>query len=245
MSKIKTVSEPLATFQDTTIRAVTEKLEKISKRKKAKAGQEEEDDDVLKDERTFTITAGKIVDDFCHYSFEIISGVGIGEVHGVKGKVGIIKESMRKAFVVFHVHLAALDGAFRLSAIDVDDIDKFHKHELTGNYFVTGFEIKGADDNESIVLSGSKYVPDAGGRMELFTPRIPLDNLSSYKWWNELKAAADKARHEVARYKEGHCTIPEEDDEEENPKQLKMQIDQPLEPQENKMTDEEFENAAR
>ena len=37
-------------------------------------------------------------------------------------------------------------------------------------------------------------VGTAGGRIELATPKIPLDNLSSYHWYNELKVAADNAR---------------------------------------------------
>lgn len=226
----KTQTEPLAEFQDTTLRAIAEK---VGHKKKGVSV-------LLKDERTYIIQEGKIIDDFCHYGYEIMDGVGIGEIHKVKGKVGIIKDSMRKAFVLFNVHLAALDEAFHLSGIEIEDIDKLHSHDLTGNYFVTGFEIKGIEDNESIVLIGNKYVPSAGGRMELKTPRIVLDSLSSYTWWNELKAASDKARYEVARYKEGHCTIPEPEDE-ENPTQLKIQIDQPLENNESNITEEEFE----
>ena len=156
----------------------------------------------------FIITEAAIKDDFCTYKFEITSGIGLGDSHKVDGS-GIIDDDMRTAFSKFNVHLAAIDDVFKHSGIEIDDIDKFHTEELTGLYHVTGFQIKGGKDNECIVLTGNKYVSTAGGRIELKSPKIPLDNLSSYKWYNELKAAADEARNEVRLYKEGKYTAVE------------------------------------
>ena len=65
-----------------------------------------------------------------------------------------------------------------------------------------------------------KYVSSAGGWMEIKSPEITLDNLSSYKWWNELKSAADHAREEVSLYKEGNYTPVEKEEEEPDNNQL-------------------------
>jgi hypothetical protein len=182
---------------------------------------EEQAEDLFEtqEEKIFTIKEASLKDDFCNYKFEILRGVGSGDTHSVNGS-GIIEDDMRDAFARLNVHLAAIDDVFKLSGIELENIDNYHNHELTSRYNVTGFKIKGGTENESIILIGSKYVGTAGGRIELATPRIPLDNLSSYQWYNELKEAADNAREEVALYKEGKYTAVEEDDEKPNPRQL-------------------------
>ena len=164
-----------------------------------------------------TIKEASIKDDFCNYTFEITEGVGTGDTHSVKGR-GIIMDDMKDAFRNFNVHLAAIDDVFKLSGIELENIDDYHNHELTSRYNVSGFKIKGNSENESIILIGSKYVGTAGGRIELQSPKIPLDNLSSYQWYNELKEASDMARNEVALYKDGKYHI--QDKEETDPAQL-------------------------
>lgn len=176
----------------------------------------------------FIINEAAIKDDFCNYTYEIIDGVGVGDKHKVNGS-GIIEDDMRDAFRKLNVHLAAIDDVFKLSGIEIGDIDKFHNHELTGHYHVTGFKIKGGLENESIILIGSKFVGTAGGRIELATPKIPLDNMSSYKWCDELKAAADCAREEVALYKEGKYTTVDDSDESEKPNPNQLTIGDEIE----------------
>ncbi|MES2395636.1 MAG: hypothetical protein V4549_06520 [Bacteroidota bacterium] len=172
------------------------------------------------DEKPFKIMSASIVDDFCNYAFEIKSGVGIGDRHTVKGN-GIVDQDMKDAFERLNVHLAAIDDVFKHSGIEVSNIDKLRPHVLTGDYEVTGFKIFALGENEAIVLIGHKHVSCSGERMDLQTPKIPLDNLSSYQWYNELKEAADEARLEVELYKGGKCTKVEESDE-EDPKQLNI-----------------------
>lgn len=164
------------------------------------------------EKRPYVITAASIKDDYCTYSYEVTEGIGIGDPHKVPS-THIILDDMRTAFGVFNVHLAVIDDVFKHADITFEDIDKMHGEELTGLYQVTGFKIKGSKDNESIILMGTKYVSQAGGRIELESPKIPLDSLSSYKWYNELKIASDKARLEVALYKEGKYEIPEPEEE--------------------------------
>lgn len=172
-------------------------------------------------ERNFKIIDGAIKDGFCNWGFEIIRGVGIGNKYGAKGKCGLIKDDMKDAFAVLNVHLAYIDDVFKHANNEVQDIDTMHNDELTTLYSVSGFKIQGGDDNESIILIGNKYV-SGGGRISLETPKIALDEGSSYKWYNELKAASDKVREEVALYSEGKYIPVEEDIEEEDPAQIKM-----------------------
>lgn len=159
------------------------------------------------------IMTAEIKDDLCNYVYEITGGKAKGFKHTVNG-VGIIDQDMRNAFAKLNVHLAFIDDVYKHSDIQIGNIDSMHNDELALLYTVTGFKIKGGDENESIVLIGNKYL-SAGSRMKLESPKIPIDNTSSYKWYNELKAAADSAREEVALYHYGFYTPVKEEVEEE------------------------------
>jgi hypothetical protein len=166
-------------------------------------------------EKNYRILDSKIKDDLCEYRYEITGGVGLGDPHNVKGH-NIIQDEMREAFAKLRPHLAVIDDTFKNKGIEVDDIDKFHGHEITGLYVVTGFKLKGDDDALVVILFGNKYLT-SGARMELECPPIPLDNLSSYHHHNELKAAIEDCRYEVALYKEGYYVpvkVEQEEDEE-------------------------------
>jgi hypothetical protein len=170
----------------------------------------------------FAITAATLKDDLCNYSYDILDGVGAGDTHTVKGK-GIADDDLIDAFRNLNVHLACVDDVFKHNKVELDNIDNMHNNEFTALYHVTGFKIKGSAENESVVLIGVKSVSCSGERISLESPRIPLDGLSSYKWYNELLEAIDHARAEVALYKGGKCTIPEADPEPDR-KQLKITI---------------------
>lgn len=175
------------------------------------------------DNRKYKILSAKIKDDYCHYGYEVTEGVGIGDVHpGVKG-CNVIKDELRTSLQAMRVHLATIADIFKFREIVIDDIDKFHSHDITQLFTVTGFNIKGDEDAESIQLIGNYYV-SSGARMDLETHFIPMDNLSSYTWHNELKAAADDARNEVALYKEGYYTPVKNEEDEEDAKVTQMKI---------------------
>lgn len=171
----------------------------------------------------FEITAASIKDDLCNYSFDIVKGLGAGDTHKVSGK-GIVDSDLLTAMAKFNVHLAAIDDCFKHSGIDIDDIDMMHGHELATNIIVTGFRIKGGSENESIILTGTKHVSTSGDRMQISSPAILLDELSSYPWAKQLKKAADKARMEVRLYKEGKYTPIKEPEAQEDANQLKLSI---------------------
>jgi len=171
--------------------------------------------------RDYKIVEAKLRDDFCDYKYEITAGVGVHNVLGVKAKCGFVRDSLKTSFAEFNIHLAIIDDVFKNSGIEVENLESMAGHELTMLFNVTGFKLKGDDDNLTIALIGNKYV-SMGGRMELETDEIAIDELSSYKWKNELKAAAMDAANEVAMYKEGNYTPVSEEEPEENSKQLKI-----------------------
>jgi hypothetical protein len=164
--------------------------------------------------RPYKITEAVIVDDFCNYKYEMTEKKGPYDKHKVDGK-GIIVDDMREVFRKLRVHMAAVYGVFSLQGRDIEDIDQHHSDDVTAEFHVNGFKVKGGEDMESISLIGSKHIASVGGRMALTTPWIDISTLSSYRWHNELKQLADQARGEVALYKEGKYIVPDVEDEEE------------------------------
>lgn len=152
----------------------------------------------------------------CPYSYEEMKGVREGDESSVKCKKHFT-DDMTNAFKEFNVHLAVIDDVFKHSETKFDNISQLINDPLTGLYEVHGFKIKGSREDESIILMGSKYV-GVGSWMSLETPKIPIDNLPSYPWHNELKTAADRVRKEVELYRQGKYVI--EEPEVKNPKQL-------------------------
>jgi hypothetical protein len=130
--------------------------------------------DILIPAKPFIITKADIKDLYCGYTYKINAGVGQGDKVTVDGN-GIVDDDMVNAFAKLNVHLAYIDDVYKHSGIEIDDIDKFHTDNLALLYYVTGFEIKGSEDQEKIILTGSKYI-NCGGRIKIVTPEIILDN---------------------------------------------------------------------
>lgn len=170
------------------------------------------------------IESAGIKDDLCNYKYLIIEGSQPGFRHSVNGP-GIVDESMTVAFRALNVHLAAIDDAFKLSGIAIKKIDKMHTNELALNYHVSSFKVIGESDDISVILIGDKFI-SAGSRMSLVTPKIILDNLSSYKFTKELKDAIDLCCREVIEYHQGKYTLIETGDDldDESGKQLAIEI---------------------
>lgn len=168
------------------------------------------------------ITAAAIKDGLLHYTYKVIKGANAGDTHNVKGQ-GIVKDSLYEAFAKFNVHLAAIDEVFKHKGIEVRDIDKMHTDELTMKYQVSGFKIKGEEGSEAIILIGSKHTDL--GVIELETPKVAMDGLSSYKWYNEIATATSNSRNEVELYMNGNFDTPEK---EEKPTAKQMRIDDNL-----------------
>jgi hypothetical protein len=160
-------------------------------------------------ERNYTIKEATLKEDVCNYGYELTEGGNTGDIHNVKPS-GIIDDDLRHAFGGLNVHMAALDSAFSLAGVKADSIDELRGHELAFRYNVTSLKVIGHD--ESVTLTGNKFSPACGARIEIKVPKIPLDNLSSYQFAPALKLAVDVVREEVALYKEGKYTEAERDD---------------------------------
>lgn len=193
-----------------------ENFEKITKKLKSSNVHKKADPN----ERDYEITSASIKDMLCNYELNITGEENHGDRMKVTGS-GIVSEDMLTAMARFNVHLACIDDAFKIASVEIANIDKMRSHELTGNYIVTGFKIKGGAGNESLVLIGSKYVSLAGDHMQLQTPKIPLSQSSSYTWHNELSEVCELIREEVSLYREGKYTE-KEPKEKEDPNQMDM-----------------------
>lgn len=170
------------------------------------------------------IRGASLKDDFCNYIIKInesdIPVIGLGE-HNVKG-IGLVDHDMHMAFNRLKVHMAFLDDAFKRSGIAVTNIDNVRDEDLTDLYTMTGFKMHGTEENESVILSGNKYLSTLGTRMPIDIPKTALDKLSPYPFWNELKADVTACQCEVELYIDGKYTLPHKDEEKPDKKQLKI-----------------------
>jgi hypothetical protein len=180
------------------------------------------EDDVQKEVKPFKITSASIVDDMCNYSFEITDGVGLGDTHSVKGK-GIIYSDLSDAFRQLNAHLAVIDDVFFNTDTKVVSPKLMENDVFTALYNVSAFQIKGSDEDESVILIGTKHVNSITSRNDIKTSKISLGEFSAYKHAKELKEAIENCRQEVELYKEGKCTALE-----------------PIEPEDTKQTKIEF-----
>lgn len=187
------------------------------KNKAAKAAQA--GDQAPSTEKLVSILSGEVKDDFCNFDYLVSSGVGKGFRHKVVGKdVGVVLDDMHAAFGKFNVHMAVIDQVFHHKGINIENIDDYHNDVVTALYQVDSFQLKGEDEAQSVILKGTKSV-GALGRQKITTPEIQIDNLSGYKWYNELKAAVEAAKREVEAYMNGKFT-PVVKEEKEDPDQL-------------------------
>jgi hypothetical protein len=168
-------------------------------------GKNKKKDDEEVEIKSPIIMAGSINDGLCNYTYSIKKGIGKGFTHNVKG-VGIIDVEMEIAFHMLSAHLAVIDDVFFHSGEDIASMKEVRKHPNAKRYNVTGFKIKGAEEEEFVILTGTKQIECSNHFMNIETPKIPLDNLSSYKFHDELKAAVEKAREEVELYSNGKYT---------------------------------------
>ena len=186
---------------------------------------------LLENKHPINITSGAIKDDYCHYGYKITEGPGAGDEIPTRKGAGIVMDDLKKAFDAFNVHAAIIDDVFKHTGKSTDDISDLACDEITELYKITGFKISGHSDNESISLIGSKYVSNAIGRMPIDTPKVVISEGSTYKWYNELKAAADLVRREVELYMNGKYIREADLLPEANPDQTSL------------MNEEEFEGA--
>lgn len=161
--------------------------------------------------------AANITDEFCNYTYEIKQGVGIGNVHSVKGKA-IAHPDLINAMMVLNRHMACIDGSYKLAGYTFNNIDELENDLLTANYDVNGFRSKGSEDSLAVILTGTKTVAPIG-QMEIKTPKVDISEMSSYPWYNELRDAINEVKKEVRLYHEGKCV---QETEEVDPNQAEI-----------------------
>lgn len=152
----------------------------------------------LKEAKPILIKDASISDGFCNYSYEIVSGIGLGDTVKRKGS-SVVHDDLINAINALNVHLAITDDAFKYKGIEVNSIDEVAEHEVRQNYHVTGIKISGGAEDESVVLIGSKWV--SYGSIGLETPKIKETGVYPFK--QELFEALDLVREEVYEYMMG------------------------------------------
>lgn len=169
-----------------------------------------------KKERDFAIIEASIKDDFCEYTFEVTSGTGVGDKHGVKG-AGYVKDSLKDAMAEFGVHMAVLDDVFKITK-NKSDLSVLKSHELAFNYVVNGIKLR----NDTVSLTGTKHIDYGSNRIKYSTPFISIDQSSGYKWYNELSESVGTLMEEVAMYREGNYIPVNYDDVEPDKNQMEI-----------------------
>jgi hypothetical protein len=179
---------------------------------KAKAGSKKNpvNQEELNNGRPYVILQATIKEGLCNYQYQITSGDVAHDAHNVKGK-GIVDEDMRTAFGNLSVHMAYMDEAFKMSGLGDKDIDDLKTHDLSFKYRVKEIKIKKTKAYEAVTLVGEKHLDTVSGWADIVMPEVVLDNLSGYKFYNELIRDVEHLREEVALYKEGKYTLPETD----------------------------------
>lgn len=159
-------------------------------------------EDVIDNVKEMEITKAVLRDGFCDYTYQVNHGSDKGDKHNVKG-TGLIMDDLRNAFDKLKVHLAVMDEGFKSRNIEVENIDNFHDDEITDMYRVDSIEFKGSSEDESVIITGTKYTSVIGEHLEVKTPKVRISENAFYKWKNELKTIADEIRMEVELYKNG------------------------------------------
>lgn len=172
-------------------------------------------------ERNIEIRGATIKDMLLNYDFINVAGVGIGNTGSIKG-VGVVDDDLLNAMAELNVHLACIDDAFKIAGFETKSFPKMNSHVLTANYVVTGIKIKGESGDESVVITGTKFISVASDHMELTTPKIALKNGSSYKWAEQLLKSVEKIQEESALYVEGKYTEKEPKEPKVDKNQTKM-----------------------
>lgn len=145
------------------------------------------------------ITNATIKESICSYGYEINAGPCSGDQ--VKNRQGsqIVHEDMEKCFAALNVHLAILDDHFMGPEHMAMNMTLDQMADEASQYFISGFKVKGQDENESFTLLGGKYVKH--GSISLESPKISKTN--AYPFWEELSESMAAARTEVEKYMEG------------------------------------------
>lgn len=190
----------------------------------------QQDTDLQEIEKEILMRSAMIKGTDCHYSFEALKsnsdkGYHAGTVYPVKPKNTIIKDTLSDAMAKGNVHLACLDDAFLLSDIDFDNLALVSQEEIVEDYNVEGIALKGNEGDFKVIITGKKFSRTAKERINLEV-QVALAEHGTYVHRELLQAWVDEVMKEAELYMHGNYDLAEED-ELEDPKQTKIQFEQP------------------
>lgn len=154
--------------------------------------------DYANGEKEIEIKAASLKDHFLTYSYELLMGVMKGDELSRKG-VHIVHDDMIESFKQLDVFLAHVDDVFHW-ANNQTPIQDLEAHPDLSLFYVSGFKITGADENKSVILTGTKIV--SNGMISFSTPKIKLDN-SNYLYVEELNHRLGIVIEQVEAYMNG------------------------------------------
>lgn len=171
-------------------------------------------------ENASEIKKAVIKDEYCSYTYELLTGKTKGDMISRKG-VHVVHEDMLEAFVNLEVFLAHSDDAFDSWAVNQTPIQDLEADVKLDLYTVTAFKIAGIEENKAVILCGNKVV--SNGIISFETPKIKLSG--SYLYAEELESRLQIAINEVELYSEGKAAPQFEQSSMEFPDEVEPDFD--------------------
>jgi hypothetical protein len=190
---------------------IIDRLKSASKKFKKLNGNGHHD---TKDEDGATIKAieiksARLKEGFCNYSYEMMTGPTAGDSVNRSG-ASIIHDDMRVAFAKLKPHLAMIceevDAAKITDISDYESLDVLEDYKKNSieakvvQFTVTGIQLEGSGENESVQLTGVKRLSTLED-LHLKTPRVKWEG--AYPFVHELRAIIDELKSEVEQYMNG------------------------------------------
>ncbi len=154
------------------------------------------------------IKNASIKDMQCTYGYELLTGKTKGDTLS-RGGVHVIHEDLQESFNELTIFIAHVDGAFSSWANNQTPLAELEEKEELEKYSISGFRISGAEENRSVIISGSKETPY--GTMAVTTPKLKMNG--NYLYLDELEVRLVAAISEVEEYMDGK-TAPQFEQEE-------------------------------
>lgn len=140
----------------------------------------------------------------CNYSYEILDGVGEGDIINRKGS-SIVHSDLIRAFRKLDVHLALICEEIDKSSIsDIEHFENMKTVEFedgTIEKAVSAFTANSVKtDKSGVTVTGTKEL-STGDHVTLQSPKVDWDD--DYQFLGELKVVVDEIQFEVEEYMNG------------------------------------------
>jgi hypothetical protein len=143
-------------------------------------------------EANIVVKSAIINDGHLKYVYMIPKSTGDDKISRTGG--GTVHPDLVNTFARFDVHLSAL--AYQPDEMDVED-------GTINPCSTTGFKLKGADDDQSIIIIGTRQLPN-GKTLQISTPEQKYaDDLYTYEGTPDMLDVITDSIHEVEQYLQG------------------------------------------